>query len=244
MASSMTPLQGRLLKSAADALARVREQKPLVMCLTNTVVTNWTANCLLALGATPAMVEEPEEAAELAASSGAVLVNVGTVTHSQAAAMRDAIASCNAHGVPWVLDPVAVDKLAFRRDLVGEFLREKPRMVRGNAREIASLGSRLDGIVTLATDKIDAIGDIRIANGVPMLQRVTGTGCAQGALAAAFCAVESNAMVAAVAASLAMALAGEAAYGHAKRPGSFQIALLDALDALTPEEMIENARFA
>ena len=104
----------------------IAEKGPLVMCLTNTVAANFTANCLLAVGAKPAMIEEPEEAAELASVANAVLVNVGTVTARQADVMRAAIASCNAHGVPWALDPVAADKIGFRRRLVLEFLAQKP----------------------------------------------------------------------------------------------------------------------
>ena len=34
-----------------DALVALRERGPLVQCLTNVVVTNWTANVLLAAGA-------------------------------------------------------------------------------------------------------------------------------------------------------------------------------------------------
>ena len=233
-----------ILLRAGRALDNVRARRPLVLCLTNTVVENWTANCLLALGAVPAMMSEPEEAAELAAVSGAVLVNVGTVTRAQAETMRAAIAACSRHGVPWVLDPVAADKLAYRRGLVAEFIKGSPRLVRGNAGEIAALRGLLGDTVALATGAVDEIGGLRLANGVPLLQRVTGTGCAQGALAAAFCAVEPDPVVAGVAAALAMALAGERAVEVAARPGAFQTALLDALDALTARDFQERAKWA
>lgn len=65
---------------------------PFVLCLTNTVAANFTANVLLAIGAKPAMIEEPSEAAELAAVADAVLVNVGTLTPAQAEVMRAAVA--------------------------------------------------------------------------------------------------------------------------------------------------------
>ncbi|HAJ51687.1 MAG TPA: hydroxyethylthiazole kinase, partial [Corynebacterium variabile] len=42
---------------------RLRDTVPLVQCLTNTVVTQFTANVLLSAGASPAMVDTPEEAA-------------------------------------------------------------------------------------------------------------------------------------------------------------------------------------
>ncbi len=218
-----------LLLRAEEALSKLRSERPLVLCLTNTVAENFTANVLLALGATPAMIHDPEEAAELASKAGAVLVNVGTVTHSQADAMRAAIVAANAAGVPWVLDPVAADRLSFRGGLVREFLQLKPTLVRGNAREMKWVGDCGD-IVTLATGPVDRVGDWTCDRGHPLLSRVTATGCAQGAVAAAFCAVEKDARVAAVGAARVMALAGEMAVKRAQRPGSFQIALLDALD--------------
>ena len=46
-------------------LERLRQENPLVVCYTNDVVKNFTANGLLSIGASPAMSEAPEEAKEL-----------------------------------------------------------------------------------------------------------------------------------------------------------------------------------
>ena len=45
-------------------LTNIRENSPLIVCYTNDVVKNFTANGLISLGASPAMSEEPEEAEE------------------------------------------------------------------------------------------------------------------------------------------------------------------------------------
>ena len=50
----------------AEALQRVRDTSPLVQCLTNSVVTNFTANVLLAAGVAPAMVDIVGEAGPFA----------------------------------------------------------------------------------------------------------------------------------------------------------------------------------
>ena len=206
---------------------------PFVLCLTNTVAANFTANCLLAIGAKPAMVEEPSEAAELAAVADAVLVNLGTVTERQAEAMRRAIKVANAKGVPWVLDPVGVRMLSFRRQLALEFVGLHPAIVRGNHVEIDALGP-VD-CVTLATGAIDTIqqsnnpNNQTISGGVPMLQAVTATGCAQGGLCAAFLGRGQTPQEACLSASRMMKQAGEMAWTRAKEPGSFKVALVDAL---------------
>ena len=207
-------------------------ERPLVLCLTNTVAANFTANCLLAVGAKPAMVEEPSEAAELAAVADALLINLGTVTERQAEAMRRAVAVARAKGRPWVLDPVGVQFLAFRRALALELVGLKPSLVRGNRAEIDALGPT--DAVALATGETDEIRRpdgpaVSIAGGVPMLQTVTATGCAQGGLCAAFLGRGQTPCEAAVSASRLMKRAGELAGSRAGAPGGFKAALVDAL---------------
>jgi len=216
--------------------------QPLVMCLTNTVAANFTANVLLAIGAKPAMVEEVSEAEELAACADAVLINVGTVTPLQAAVQRAAIRVCRERHVPWVLDPVAVQVLSFRRGIVGEFLDLAPTLVRANSAEIAALlrehpalGRSVPYLETAAVDRVVDGGEtVEISGGVPMLQDVTATGCAQGAVAAAFLGQGQSAHEACISASRLMKQAGERAFARAGRPGAFQSALLDELYALSP----------
>ena len=210
---------------------------PLVLCLTNTVAANFTANCLLAIGAKPAMVADPSEAAELAAVADALLVNFGTVTDRQAEAMRAAVKVTNERGIPWVLDPVGVQLLSFRRELAIELVELKPALIRGNADEIRVLKGSVPNLeqqsALLETGVIDRIADcsgiVEVSGGVPLLQAVTATGCAQGGICAAFLGRGQSPQDAAVSASRMMKRAGELAWARAKTPGSFQLALLDAL---------------
>lgn len=85
---------------AAHALQQFRTLSPLTHCMTNEVVQNFTANTLLALGASPAMVIEPEEASQFAAVAHAVLINVGTLTESRAIAMRAAVEQAQRANTP------------------------------------------------------------------------------------------------------------------------------------------------
>ena len=95
-------------------LHQFRTRFPLTHCMTNDVVQTFTANVLLALGASPAMVIEAEEAEQFSALADALLINVGTLTAPRAQSMRRAIESAVAAGKPWTLDPVAVGALTFR----------------------------------------------------------------------------------------------------------------------------------
>ncbi|HMN22489.1 MAG TPA: hydroxyethylthiazole kinase [Ottowia sp.] len=255
----------------AQALEALRARAPLVQCLTNIVVANFTANVLLAAGAAPAMVDNPQEAGAFAAISGGVLVNLGTPYPDTVEAMRAAVRGAEAAGVPWVLDPVAAGAVAWRTDIALGLLREHhPAIIRGNASEVLALagGAGGKGVESLATAEqaleaaaglaarqaavvavsgaVDHLTDgrrlVRIANGHPHLTRVTGAGCALGALMAGFAAVEADALVAAAAATALLTVAADAAAHGAGGPGSFAVALLDRLHDLGAQALAARLR--
>jgi hydroxyethylthiazole kinase len=97
------------------------------------------------------------------------------------------------------------------------------------------------------TGAIDQVSDgertLGIANGDPLLARITGSGCIATAITGSFLAVRSDAPLAAAAEALvALGVAGEDAAREAKGPGSFHAALYDALDGLDPQTLDERAR--
>lgn len=124
----------------AALLTRVQNMRPLVHNITNVVVTNFTANGLLALGASPVMAYAPEEVADMAKIAGAVVLNIGTLSTPQVEAMIIAGKSANQHGVPVLLDPVGAGATRFRTESAQRILREvKVALIRGNGAEIANL---------------------------------------------------------------------------------------------------------
>ena len=86
--------------TARTVLDRLRSAPPLVGCITNSVVTNFTANVLLALGAAPAMVDIIGEAGPFAATADGQLINVGTPTPEQRGASMDAAVAARRAGTP------------------------------------------------------------------------------------------------------------------------------------------------
>jgi hydroxyethylthiazole kinase len=75
------------------------------------------------------------------------------------------------------------------------------------------------------------------------MARVTGTGCTATAAIAAFLAVDPEPVGAAAGALAFFGLAGELAGTTATAPGSFMIKLLDALFAITPQQLQNNCKF-
>lgn len=262
-----------LLATLSDNLDALRRRRPLIHNITNLVVSNYTANALLALGASPAMVENTEESAELASIADALVVNLGTVSSDLAAAMRLATRAARDAGRPWVMDPVAVGALAYRTRLASDLLHNKPAVIRGNASEIAALAGAVGGgkgvdstlssasvidlcrelavtsgaviVVSGAVDYItDGVEVLGLANGDPMMTQVTGMGCTATALIGAFLAVAKTPLVAAAQAMLMMGVAGELARQRAEGPGTLAVAFLDLLHRLSGADILAKARLA
>jgi hydroxyethylthiazole kinase len=72
----------------------------------------------------------------------------------------------------------------------------------------------------------------RVANGHPMMSKVTGMGCTASAITGAFAAVNPSPFKAAAHAMSVMGIAGEIAAEHSAGPGSFQVNFLDALHCI------------
>ncbi len=253
--------------AAATSLNLLRQHAPLVHCLTNDVVQAFTANTLLALGAAPAMVIEPQEAAQFSAMANAVLINIGTLTHQRAEAMLAAIHGANQAGTPWVLDPVAVGALTYRTGFARDILSLHPAAIRANASETLALageqalGRGVDsaddsrralpaarrlahdyGTLVAVTGRVDFITDGEqiwsVSDGDPLMTRVTGTGCALSAVVAAFCALPGDRLQHVAAACRVMARAGRLTAARSAGPGSFAAGLLDRLYVLQGEDLL------
>jgi len=261
-----------LEEQAAHNLAAVRTKKPLIHNITNFVVMNYTANALLACGASPVMAHAAEEVEEMASFAGALVLNIGTLSKSWVDAMVIAGKKANELKVPVILDPVGSGATRLRTESAKRLIRElSVSVIRGNASEVLSLseeGARTKGVdsihrvdeaepaaielarrlkTTLAiTGPVDLITDgrrvYRVFNGHELMGFVTGTGCTATALIGAFLSVDPEPVSATATALAYFGLAGEKAAPFSKGPGSFQIALLDALFSMDRETLRNGAR--
>lgn len=249
------------------ALQKLRATSPLVQNITNYVVMNTTANALLALGASPAMVHAAEEVEEFVSIAHALVINIGTLSPPWISAMRLAATAARAHNKPWVMDPVGAGSTALRSSTALSLLQLKPSVVRGNASEILALGranrsatrgvdstdsstsavkigehlATTYGTVVVISGAIDYVTDgdrlLAVESGDPMMTRVTGLGCTATALIGAFLAIEPDALLASAYAMAVLGVAGEIAAERSPGPGSLQLNLLDVLYTLDEEAL-------
>jgi len=245
-----------LADMAADVLVQIRARAPRVHCITNTVAQTYTANMLLAAGAVPSMTLSPEEIAAFVAGADALLVNLGTFDAERRAAIEVALQAAGAKGLPWVLDPVFIDRSADRAAFARELTTRRPTVVRLNQAEFEALrgGEVVDAqgfarsrqLVVALTGATDIVADgsraVSIANGDPLMRLVTAMGCAGSALVATALAVGSDVLNATAAALTALGVAGEVAAANAGGPGSFGTAIIDALYHLDRPTLRARAR--
>lgn len=256
---------------AAQNLTAVRNTQPLVHNITNFVVMNFTANVLLACGASPVMAHAENEVEDMVAIAQALVLNIGTLEDSWVTAMLKAAKAATRLHKPVVLDPVGAGATPLRTQAAMVILAQgQIKVLRGNASEILALAQKnvhtkgvdayghtedivatvqalaLKHNITVAvTGPTDLVTDgqrtLLIQGGHPLMPKITGTGCSASALVGAFLAVDPDPVTAASSALAYLAVAGKRAGATALGPGSFQTQFLDTLYSLTPQELADQA---
>ncbi len=114
------------------------------------------------------------------------------------------------------------------------------------ARASALALARSRKCIVAATGAVDLITDgertIELANGSPLMAKVTALGCALSGIVAAFAALSEDRFVATAAAIAIYGVAGEMAGELADRPGAFRVAFIDMLDAIGPEDIARRLK--
>ncbi len=270
----MSASRTAVITKTVELLEMMRTARPLVHNIANYVSMDVAANALLAIGASPAMVHAREEVAEFVAISGALVVNIGTLSAPWVESMILAAQAAGRHGKPWVLDPVGAGATRLRSDTVKSLLPHRPSIIRGNASEIMAVaggaGASPKGVdsanttaealafavslaehencTVIATGPVDIVTDgrrvVKLANGSPMMAKVTALGCALSAVTGAFAAVCPDAFEAGIAAVAVYGITGEMAAEKTRGPGSYRVAFLDALEAIGTKDVAARLRVA
>ena len=256
------------------SLQAIRQRAPLIHNITNFVAMEVVANCLLALGASPAMVLAEEEVEDFLAIADALVINLGTLSAGQLAAMRRAAARATALERPWVLDPVGAGATPYRTSAALELIDLRPTVIRANGSEVLALAgahagptrgvdsahgsdeavdaarqlAQSSGAVVAVTGEVDRVTDgerwYRVENGDPRMTRVTALGCAASATVGAFLAVAADPLQAAAQSLGVFGLAGERAAAASPGPGSLRWRIVDELALLDQATVRAGVRIA
>lgn len=255
-----------------DIRKTVRENQPLIHCITNPISINQCANAILAIGARPMMAEHPKEVSEITRTAQALMLNLGNITDARMESMLRSAQTAKEQNIPFLLDAVGIACSTLRREYANDLLNTAiPTVIKGNYSEIQALyrdsyrssgvdaDSSLDihtidhaalslahslGTVILASGKVDVVTDgnrlYHIHNGIPLLSQVTGTGCLQGALCAAYLSAKQD-LDAVITGCSVLDICGELAQTD-RGTGTFLCHLMDALSTLTDDEIEQNLK--
>ena len=245
-----------MIDKMEKALANVRSQKPLILCLTNFVTVEFVANSLLSIGAAPIMSACEDEASELVKMASALYINMGTLDHNFIVLAKKAIEIAKENNKPVIFDPVGSGATTIRTE-ISKSIFPFAKFIRGNSSEIislfdnthttygveannttdeaASIAKRLslqNNAVVIVSGPVDFITDgnksIEVPFGSPLMQMVTGMGCSLTAVIAVFQSALEDPFESAVIAAHYFALCGEIA-SKQQSLGAFKIAFLDQL---------------
>lgn len=134
-------------------VVRIREKAPLVHNITNYVVMEFTANVLLALGASPVMAHALEEVEDMCSIASSLVVNIGTLSRPWVDSMHRAFETAKKRQIPVVLDPVGAGATPYRTAVARDFINKGyPTVIRGNASEISAVSNRTSGAQTKGVD--------------------------------------------------------------------------------------------
>lgn len=127
---------------ASTLLCGIRERAPLIHNITNFVAMEFSANILLALGASPVMAHAEGEVGEMASRADALVLNIGTLQRDWVASMILAAGAAADKGIPVVLDPVGAGATALRTEAARRILRDaRVSVIRCNASELLAVAS-------------------------------------------------------------------------------------------------------
>ncbi len=250
-----------------EILTKIKEQKPLIHHITNWVTIYDCANIVRITGALPVMAHAPEEVEQMTSISGALVLNIGTLTVDLVKSMILAGRRANEKDIPVVLDAVGVGATDLRTDKAKEILEKvKVSILKGNSSEIGTLAgadaetkgveaisvkgdlteiaktlasnNHLTVVITGKEDIISNGKDIYICkNGHPMMGSFVGSGCMASSLIGTFAAVEKDYTMASAYALSFLGIAGEIAAETAKTPDAFKAVLLDRIFDLREDQI-------
>ncbi len=257
---------------ASIFLEKVRKQKPLVHHLTNWVTIYDCANVVKVFGASPVMAHAPEEAADMTALAGALVLNIGTLTAELIEAMKLAVKSANQKNIPVILDVCGAGATGFRDKKVFELLDTgRIDVIKGNASEVARVAGR--DVVTKGVDSTDVDADpaeiarqlaekrdcvvvitgetdivadkqkvFKIKNGHEMMSHVVGTGCMAASVIGTFAAISEELAEGISAGLCCYEIAAEGAAETSSGPGTFKEKLFDCIFSLDKQTVDKKQR--
>lgn len=148
---------------AEEQWKKVRQSNPLVHHITNYVTVNDCANVTLAIGASPVMADDREEAADMTSLASALVLNIGTLNARTVESMMISGKTANQKQIPVIFDPVGAGASAFRSRTADTLLKNiHMTVIKGNISEIRNISGEASHTRGVDASAADAEADARL----------------------------------------------------------------------------------
>lgn len=242
-----------------DTLKQIKNNKPVILSITNYVTMDFVANCLLAIGASPIMTTCEEELYDLVKICSAIYINIGTLNNKFISLINKTIILAKQYHKKIIFDPVGSGATIIRT-ITAKKLSRYADIIRGNASEILAIATQENNNMTHGVDSLHTTektitaaimlakkyntiiiisGEVdiitngkevkKINNGSSLMTKITGMGCAMTAVIAAFNAINVNSFMASIHATQYFAICGENTANITQNPGTFKTHFIDQL---------------
>ena len=156
-------------------LENVRERSPLVHNITNYVTVNDVANVILAIGASPIMSDDEEDAPDITAICGGLNINIGTLNKRTIPGMFLAGKRANELGHAVLLDPVGTGASKLRTETTNNLIKEvKFDVIRGNISEIKTICNGSGSTRGVDADVADKVTEETLDAAVKFVKELAG----------------------------------------------------------------------
>lgn len=146
-----------------EIMQNVKEQTPLIHCITNTVTMNDCANAILAVKGSPIMADDEKEVEEMTSICNGLVINIGTLNQRTIQSMIKAGKKANEIGNPVILDPVGIGASQLRKECVKQLLKDvKMTVIRGNISEIKAVAFNTSSTRGVDASKNDEVNENNI----------------------------------------------------------------------------------
>lgn len=121
----------------SDIRRTVKQNQPLIHCITNPISINQCANAILAIGARPMMAEHPREVSEITQTAQSLMLNFGNITDARMESILISAKAAREQNIPLLLDAVGIACSSLRREYAKTLLNiATPTVIKGNYSEI------------------------------------------------------------------------------------------------------------
>lgn len=152
---------------------KIKENSPLIHCITNPISINDCANFILAMGGKPIMAEHPLEVEEITATANSLALNIANITDARLNSIMLSAKTADKLSIPFIIDIVGVNCSALRLEYAKKLLNTAPpTIIKGNMAEIKAISNIKTNSRGIDTARADAVSIYNLDKSIDIVKKL------------------------------------------------------------------------